>query len=815
MNQSAKDAHAGIAEVVVPGVDKIFHYTIPEELRECALPGVRVKVSLGRRFVTGYLVAKRKHSDCPQLKPLSDLLDPFPLLREDMIRLTRWISDYYFAPWGTVIRTVLPKGVDAVGVLRAALTDAGRNVSAPSSIFEGMRQALGDRTLTLKALERKMRKRNLRAHVLRYGRQGLLRAWEDIRGPVRGKVEKVYGLGVGPDWIAENLEAMQKRSPSQAKVLVYLQGRSMPVAGTELLKGTGVGSGAIRGMVEKSLLVSEERQCIRDPFSGEQIVSEPPPVLSPEQDVAVKTIRGALDRGSFETFLLYGVTGSGKTEVYLRAIETSLSRDREAIVIVPEIALTPQVVRTFRARFGHEIAVLHSGLSDGERFDQWNRIREGKARVAVGARSAVFAPFSRLGLIVVDEEHESSYKQEEMPRYHARDVAVVRGQMAGAVVVLGGATPSVESFYHARAGKYHLLTLRERVEGRPLPEVCIVDMKQENGAGPLSSVLRGAVRKGLDAREQVLLFLNRRGYAPFLLCSSCGFVLRCPNCSVSLTCHLKDRSLCCHHCGYTAPLTKTCPECRAESLELKGAGTERIEEEVEEAFPGSTLLRLDRDTSRRKGAAKRILDMFLARQGDILVGTQMVAKGHHLPGISTVGVLNADASLHLPDFRSGERTFQLLTQVAGRAGRGEAPGRVFLQTYTPEHYSIQAARDHDYQRFFDQEVVFRKALNYPPYSRLINLVLAANSPGKVEKAASRLGKILRTLAPTGQGIEILGPARAPIATLRGKQRCQILLKSKGIRNLHRVAEEGVHRFSQANGLSGVDLVVDVDPVNFF
>jgi primosomal protein N' (replication factor Y) len=470
--------------------------------------------------------------------------------------------------------------------------------------------------------------------------------------------------------------------------------------------------------------------------------------------------------------------------------------------------------RIFRSRFGNQVAVLHSGLSDGERYDQWNRIREGDAQVAIGARSAIFAPFSHLGLIVVDEEHDATYKQEEIPRYHARDVAVVRAKMVGAAVVLGSATPSVESFYHARSGKYRYLTLQKRIEDRPLPEVSLIDMKEVKGVSPLSPKLTEAVQQGLEREEQVLLFLNRRGYAPFLICSTCGHVLICPNCSVSLTYHLKEKRVSCHHCDFSTFPTNICPECRCETLELKGCGTERIQKEVEDLFQESVLLRLDRDTTRRKGAAKKILDQFRSRKGDILIGTQMVAKGHHLPGISLVGVLNADTALHFPDFRSGERTFQVLTQVAGRAGRGESMGRVYLQSYTPEHYSIQAARHHDYQRFYDQEVQIRESMNYPPYCRLINIVLSANTLEKVEKASSDLGQILRKLNPRKQRVEILGPARAPLSTLRGKKRCQILVKGKTVRSLHHVVDQGIAHFKSRNGFPGVDLIVDVDPVSF-
>lgn len=798
----------------MPGVDRIFHYTVPEAFRDLALPGVRVRVSLGRRTVTGYLVEKREQSDYPQLKPLTRLLDAEPLLPAQMLKLTRWISEYYFAPWGSVIRAVLPAGIDEVRTYRVSITDQGRACARANPLFHKFRNALQDRELTIKQLETKTGKRDIKPHLDRYGKEGLLVIREEVRKPVRNKSETVYRLTADTDRLEQNLAAIQKRSPSQARILQALQGRPDPWSAAEIREQTGAGAGAVRGLVEKNLLVRESRDVFRDPFPGETIVMDHPPDLSPEQEAAVEPVAAALKQGRFETFLLYGVTGSGKTEVYLRAIETARAQQKEAIVMVPEIALTPQLIRIFRSRFGKGIAVLHSGLSDGERYDQWTRISKGEVSIAVGARSAIFAPFTRLGLIVVDEEHDATYKQEEVPRYHARDLAVVRGKMSGATVILGSATPSVESFFHAQAGKYRMLTMAKRIEDRPMPEVCLIDMKEQRDAGFLSPKLAYAVKQGLERKEQVLLFLNRRGYAPFLLCAACGYVHRCPNCSVSLIYHMKEQEVCCHHCGFTTALATACPECKTGSLELKGSGTERIEQEVEKIFQGSSLLRLDRDTTRKKGAAQKILDQFRSGQGDILIGTQMVAKGHHLPGISIVGVLNTDTSLHLPDFRSGERTFQLLTQVAGRSGRGATKGKVYLQSYTPEHYSIQAARNHDYQSFFDQEILFRKALNYPPYCRLINMVLSANSLQKVKEAAEHLGKILRDQPLRQHGVEVLGPARAPLSTLRGKKRYQILVKGKSVRSLHRVVEQGVTRLTQTPGFSGVDLTVDVDPVNF-
>ncbi len=807
---------AAIAEVAVHGVATILHYTIPETIRRDAVPGVRVAVPLGRRRVTAYLVARRHESDHPRLKPLLDIIDATPILSADMLKLTEWASRYYVAPWGTLIRTALPAGIDTVRSYRISLTRTGTQVRAPGPLFDAIRQQLGSQELSLRQLQGKLSNRHIKAAVERYAKAGLLRIQEVVRGPIRTRRETRYRVPDGTDWNRKRLERLKRQAPAQAAVIQHFLGDPAGQTAAMIAERTGVSPGVLRALVAKGLLARETIESVRDPFAGDTLNpdSAMPPPLTEEQQGAATSVITAVQAERFETFLLYGVTGSGKTEVYLRVIAAALRQGRDALLIVPEIGLTPQLVRLLRSRFGPQVAVLHSGLSDGERYDQWHRLRRGEARVAVGARSAVFAPLRNLGVIVVDEEHDSTYKQGEFPRYHARDLAVVRGRLCGAVVILGSATPSVESFFNARTGKYRLLKLTKRIDDRPLPDVCVVDMKTERGAAVLSNQLSLAVHRGLAHKEQILLFLNRRGYAPYMICTTCGYVVKCPNCSVSLTYHLKENVLACHHCDHTVPLRESCPECRQTALALQGMGTERIEAELARAFKGSVLLRLDRDTTRRKGSVQRILDRFRQRDGDILVGTQMVTKGHHLPGISTVGVLNADASLHLPDFRSGERTFQMLTQVAGRAGRGDSRGRVFLQSFTPEHYSVQAATGHDYDRFFQAEISLRRAMHYPPYRRLVNLILASNSLQKAGAAAERLAQILADLRAACTDVEILGPARAPLSTLRGKKRYQILVKGKHAGVLNRIVREGQAAFERTRGFSGVDLTVDVDPVDF-
>ncbi|TYO97542.1 replication restart DNA helicase PriA [Geothermobacter ehrlichii] len=568
----------------------------------------------------------------------------------------------------------------------------------------------------------------------------------------------------------------------------------------------------LKRLLEAELVSCRTEERLRDPFLSWPVAPDSGPLLTAEQDEALKRLQPLLEAPRFETFLLHGVTGSGKTEVYLRAIDRVVGLGRTALVLVPEIALTPQLVARFRARFAGraEISVLHSGLSDGERYDAWRSILRGRAEIVIGARSAVFAPLQRLGLIVVDEEHEASYKQSEGFRYHARDLALLRGQQQRIPVLLGSATPSLPSYHRMVSGQGVLLTLRERAGGQPLPTVELVDMTETLFRTLLSEPLVGALRANLERGEQSLLLLNRRGFAPYLLCGSCGRGFRCPNCDISLTWHRSEGSLRCHYCDFGQPPPDACPACGGIDLDPQGAGTERLEAELSELFPAARIARMDRDTTSGKGAHRSLVEGMLAGRFDILVGTQMVAKGHDFPGVTLVGVLNADAPLNFPDFRAGERTFALLAQVAGRAGRGDRPGRVLLQTFSPDHYVFDAVVSHDYRRFCEAELAARRSLGYPPFGHLVNLVLAGNLQSRVEEAAAALAARLQPL-PTG--VEILGPVPCLLPRLRGRFRMQILLKASRRPPLRQLLDRlaALSRPVPA----GVSLAVDVDPVDMF
>jgi len=581
---------------------------------------------------------------------------------------------------------------------------------------------------------------------------------------------------------------------------------------------------SLKSLQSRGIIETETREVYRDPFAGEAIAEAVEFELTVDQAAAVGEIRAALDARKYQTFLLHGVTGSGKTEVYIRAIREVIKRGDHALVLLPEISLTPQFVAIFRGHFGTSIAVLHSGLSDGERFDEWRRIHRGEVSIVIGARSALFAPLQRIGIIIVDEEHDTSFKQESMPRYNARDLSQLRGRMHGAVVVLGSATPSVETYQKAREEKIGYLPMSTRVKERQLPEVQIVDLREQGqrleeedfpDAKVLSRPLATAIQRTLDAGEQTILFLNRRGHSPYVHCRSCGKAWECPNCSVTLTYHKTSRRVACHYCDHSEPVPELCKECGSHNVGLLGMGTQKLEGVLEKLYPTARVARLDRDTGK---GLRGLMRSFRRREIDILVGTQMVTKGHDFPHVTLVGVILADQSLKFPDFRAGERTFQLLTQVAGRAGRGESAGRVIIQTYSPEHYSLLAAKKHSYAEFTAQELRARRELGYPPFGWLTSILFESADAHATERAARLYAdhsrKIFGAHSMLRSTVAVLGPAQAPLARLRGKSRWQILLKGRTRADLraftaHLLASTD---FGGARPLvSGVSVSIDVDP----
>jgi primosomal protein N' (replication factor Y) (superfamily II helicase) len=769
-------------------------YRVPEPM---PMPerGVRVLVPFGSRKVLG-VACEGAHAEPPsgtELRDVLDVLDEAPIVPLPLLDLAAWVSSHYLAPPGECYRLVFPPAG-----IRASRAVARLLGPAPSP-SDPVTDLLRDGPLRLSTLAHRLGS-DPTARLGRLRREGVVAVEQDLQaaGFKRVRVARL----AHPDAAA--------RGSAQSALLERLRLAGCAVAVADLVRERPSHREALRRLVAGGAVVIEEQRVAREPpvLPG---VPANALSLSMEQDQALGPILEAVEAGEFRTFLLHGVTGSGKTEVYLRAVERAYEAGRGALLLVPEIALTPLLLRQAVARFGPVVAVLHSELSAGERHDQWWRIREAEAPIVVGARSALFAPVPNLGLVVVDEEHEAAYKQEESPRYHARDAAVMRGRIEAAPVVLGSATPSIESFTNARKGKYTLLRLSSRIGPRGLPRVEIVDRRAviRSGGDPiLTPPLQEALAERLRRKEQSLLLLNRRGYATSLLCRECGEQAACPNCSVSLVLHFGARAALCHYCGYEIPKPDRCAGCRGEYLRLAGFGTERVVEAVTAAFPEARVARLDRDAAARRGAIERILVAFEAGATDVLVGTQMIAKGHDFARVTLVGVIDADVGLGLPDFRSAERTFQLLTQVAGRSGRGEVAGEVVLQSHLPDHYALEMACAQDYEGFFDREMEFRRTMGYPPQAELLNLIVRAKDPAKGMEQAAALARSLRARA--GTRYRVLGPARAPLARLRQEHRFQIVLK--GQRGAMREAVKSCLVASYGD-LRWPGIVPDVDPVS--
>lgn len=805
-----------------------LHYRIPEHLKSSVEAGKRVLVPLGKRKVTGYVVGITRKSDVNETKDVVDVLDDQPLFTSQHLKFFRWISDYYFFPLGGVIKTALPGNLSIESKQVILLTEKGKEhlESKDSSIdMTLLREISKKKQILLRTLLKSYKGEGFYAVLNRLERMDLIkREFKQTRTLVKMKKEKwikVEEEGYNVLKFPDQWNSLKKRAPKQASLLNFL-GEREKVSLSGIKKEFGNCDHIIKNLEEKGFIAFEFKEVYRDPLHEEEVTSERIPQLNPEQREIGEKIREGIKSGRYAPFLLHGVTGSGKTEVYLKSIEEVLKQGKEALVLVPEISLTPQLVNRFRFRLGDDIVLLHSRLSPGERYDGWRRIQRGMVKIAIGTRSAVFAPFSHLGIIIVDEEHDVSYKQEDKLRYNARDLALVRAKIENAVVVLGSATPSLESYYNSQIGKLTLLRLTERVEGKPLPKIEIVDMREEkqgkkNGSKDLSGRLKKALLERSNLNQQSLLFLNRRGFAPFVICWECGYVFGCPNCSVSLIHHQSDRNLKCHYCGYTIATPDNCPHCGGNRIRLLGWGTERLEEKVKDLLPGVLVERMDRDTTRGKWGHRKVLKRFIASNGGVLIGTQMIAKGHDIPGVTLVGVISADLSLNFPDFRSGERTFQLLTQVAGRAGRGDIPGEVIIQTFNPHHYSIRTSKQQVFSQFYEEEMKFRRELNYPPFSRLINFKMEGNSKTKTASSAESIGKLAHSLCEKTsryrKDIEILGPSPSPWEKKKGKYRYQMLIKGSPITTLRSFTSRLLEHIPEALKGGGVSFYVDVDPVS--
>jgi primosomal protein N' (replication factor Y) len=818
------------AEVALPlRLAQTFTYSLTLALREETRVGARLLVPFGRQLLTGYVVALHEELDPAlgldetEIKEAEELLDAEPLLTPEVLEITRWISDYYAAPWGEVLKAALPAGLNAGVDQVITITSEGRDELArlperKAATAKGRLLQLAvaaDGSTTLREAARELGQ----ARAAKAARELTRTGWVTVAHRQRGaqtRAKKRKAVRLLPPSENSKVDGARALTAAQRKVVKTLVAEGGEMLFAELLEAAAAGASTIQTLERRGLLEVFVREVRRDPLAGARLPEREDLRLTDEQERALHAINEAQNTGAFAAFLLHGVTGSGKTEIYIRAMREALRRGRTAMMLVPEIALTPVFSRRLRAHFGDAVAIFHSSLTAGERFDEWGRLKRGEARVVIGTRSAVFAPVRDLGVIVVDEEHEGSYRQQESPYYNGRDTAVMRAHRERAVVVLGSATPSLETFQNARQGKYRYLQLPSRIAGRAMARAEIVDMreafKSKGKPEVFSPELLEAIEETHARGEQSIVLLNRRGYSSFVLCRSCGERINCQNCDVTLTFHRSERSLVCHYCNLRQRPPDSCPACQGPFMYFIGEGTEQIEEILQKRFPTLRLARLDRDTTARRSTYEQAILRFAAGELDMLVGTQMIAKGHDFPNVTLVGVVSVDAGLAMPDFRSAERAFQLITQVAGRAGRGDLPGRVLIQTFHPHHYALRHACAQDYAGFFEEEINYRRNLSYPPFVALASLLIHGEDLARVQATAATLREALDR-ANAERGCRVLGPAPAPLARLRGEHRVQLLLKSRSRPRLRTLIEMALGEAANTPGCDVGSVNVEIDPVN--
>ncbi|MGP7817561.1 primosomal protein N' [Niallia sp. 01092] len=794
-----------VVDVPAKQTDKPFDYLIPEHLENIIQPGMRVIVPFGPRKVQGFVESIEQESSYHSLKKITEPMDLVPVLNKELLHLADWLSVQTLCYKISAFQAMLPPALKAKYERKIRLLANGDQQELPESfypLFNGKEEVLWEeaiKTTSLSAIQKEVKKGKLEV------------VYEVQSRANKKKVKHIYSL-LNRTQLQEVAKNLNKQAKKQQQIIEYFMQKNESVEQKVLLGELKTSSSVIKGLIEKGILAEKEVEMYRDPYKEREFERTSPLQLTEEQQQAIEPIHHSIDDSFHKVFLLYGVTGSGKTEVYLQSIDKVLKKGMEAICLVPEIALTPQMVHRFKGRFGDQVAVLHSGLSVGEKYDEWRKIQRKEVNVVVGARSAIFAPFENLGIIIIDEEHEMTYKQEENPRYHAKDVAIKRGETYHCPVILGSATPSLESFARAQKGVFSLLTLKKRMNNNPLPAVQIVDMREELRAGNrsmFSSVLLEKLKDRIEKKQQTVLFLNKRGHSSFVMCRDCGYVVKCPHCDISLTYHQYNNQMKCHYCGYEDRTPNNCPECSSEHIRYFGTGTQKVEEELAKIMPEARVIRMDVDTTSRKGAHEKLLKQFQDGKADILLGTQMIAKGLDFPKITLVGVLSADTMLHLPDFRSSEKTFQLLTQVSGRAGRHELEGEVVFQTYTPEHYSIELASQQNYDIFYESEMMIRRSHSYPPYYYITLITVSHEQLMKAVAVTEQISHVVRQkLSPK---TVVLGPVASPISRIKNRYRYQCLIKYKQEPNLKSVLKTIMDHYQGEITTNGLQISIDVNP----
>ncbi|PAV29950.1 primosomal protein N' [Virgibacillus profundi] len=795
-----------IVDIPVSSINQTFDYLIPEKFQDILSIGMRVIVPFGPRKIMGFVVDRTSESAFDKLKEISDVLDLTPALTTELLDLGRWVANETVSFYITALQAMLPQVLKAKYKKELVrMTDSelppyleelfsGRDVIAYEE-FEGS-------VISYYQLQKAVQDGDISIDYL-----------------VKSKITKKHVTMIAPSrdlhLLEEALQDLSKNAKKQKQLLQYFLENSEPIEKKLLLERLQTTNQTVKILIDKALLKSYQVEVYRNPYDDDAFQRTTELELTDEQEIAIKPIKENIANNRHDVFLLHGVTGSGKTEIYLQAIQDVITKGEEAIVLVPEISLTPQMVNRFKGRFGSKVAVMHSALSAGEKFDEWRRIQRKEVQVVVGARSAIYAPFENIGIIIIDEEHETTYKQEDQPRYHARDVAIYRGKTHECPVILGSATPTLESYARAQKGVYKLATLSKRTNEKAMPEVEIVDMRDELHAGNrtmFSRELKDKIEHCIQKGEQIVLLLNRRGYSTFVMCRDCGHVKECPHCDIALTYHKNSNQLKCHYCSYEEPMPMNCPECTSDLIRYFGTGTQRVEEALTKLIPEASVIRMDVDTTRRKGSHEKLLNQFAEKQADILLGTQMIAKGLDFGNVTLVGVLTADSMLHLPDFRSSEKTFQLLTQVSGRAGRHELPGEVIVQTYTPDHYSIELASKYNFNDFYKKEMTTRKTFQYPPYVFLALLTISHQNKVKAVQTAQKIVQLL--MKNIQNDTVVLGPTPSPILRVKDRYRYQCMIKYKNEPQLRSYINKILDLFAEESRKEDLLITVDMQPYHF-
>ncbi len=793
-----------IVDVPASSINQTFDYKIPGQFQDILKIGMRVIVPFGPRKIMGFVVERTSESSFDKLKNISDVLDLTPVLTDELLGLGKWLANETLSLYITAFQAMLPQVMKAQYKKELERVTDGPLSDELESFFAGR---------DFVAYE------ELAGSVVSYSQ--IQRAVQDgdvvVNYLVKSKITKKHVTMITPNrephLLEEAIQNLSKNARKQKELLAFFIDNQQEIEQNVLAKKFNTTSSTVKNLLDKGLLASTKREIYRNPYDDKSFEQTTALTLTEQQQETITPIKQHIKDELHNVFLVHGVTGSGKTEIYLQAIQDVIEKGQEAIVLVPEISLTPQMVKRFKGRFGSNVAVLHSALSNGEKYDEWRRIHRKEVQVVVGARSAIFAPFENLGIIIIDEEHENSYKQEDQPRYHARDVAIYRGENHRCPVILGSATPTLESYARAQKGVYKLATLSKRTNDKEMPKVNIVDMRNELHEGNrsmFSRSLKENIEQRIQRGEQIVLLLNRRGYSTFVMCRDCGHVNECPHCDIALTYHKNSRQLKCHYCSYEEQMPANCPSCKSDLIRFFGTGTQRIEESLTQLIPEARVVRMDVDTTRRKGSHEKILNQFANKEADILLGTQMIAKGLDFENVTLVGVLTADSMLHLPDFRSSEKTFQLLTQVSGRAGRHDLPGEVIIQTYTPEHYSIELASNYDFMEFYKNEMSTRKAFQYPPYVFLVLITVSHQNHVTVVQTAQKIVQLLLSKISNEETV-VLGPTPSPIARMKDRYRYQCMIKYKSEPNLRTLIRKIIRQFDDEVRKNDLLITVDMQP----